>query len=265
MRAVGLLMAVRPARWPVVSASARCARPLCSAPTGIGGNLAEVRQRLAAAASGREAPRLVAVSKTKPLELLREAYDAGQRDFGENYVQEIVAKAPEMPADVVWRFIGKLQSKKAKVLVRGVPALACVETLDSAKLADRLQTAVAALDPPRAAPLGVMVQVNTSPWEGTKSGVLAEEAAALAAHVIGSCPALRFAGLMTIGEPGNPACFAALRECRAAVAAELGLPADGITLSMGMSGDFEAAIAAGSDSVRVGSSIFGARDYSQKK
>ena len=236
--------------------------------TGIATALVEVRRKLSAAATsaGRErCPSLCAVSKMKPLPDLMEAYAAGQRSFGENYVQEIVGKAPQVPADVEWHFIGNLQSNKAKELVHGVPTLAVIETLDSAKLADKLQKAAAELEPPRAAPLGVMVQVNTSPWEGTKSGVLAEEAAALAAHVIGSCPALRFAGLMTIGEPGNPACFAALRECRAAVAAELGLPADGITLSMGMSGDFEAAIAAGSDSVRVGSSIFGARDYSQKK
>ena len=101
----------------------------------------------------------MAVSKTKPVALLQEAYDAGQRSFGENYVQELVDKAPQMPADVSWRFIGKLQSNKAKALVQGVPSLAVVETVDTVKLADKLQNAVAALDPPRPDPLGIMVQV----------------------------------------------------------------------------------------------------------
>jgi len=228
-------------------------------------NLAVVQQRVAAAASGRPVS-LVAVSKTKPVELLRECYDAGHRAFGENYVQEIVAKAPQMPADTVWHFIGSLQSNKAKELVRGVPALAVLETLDSVKLADLLEKAVAGLSPPRAAPLGVMLQVNTSPWEGTKSGVaMGDDLVALARHVQSACPSLRLVGLMTIGEPGNAACFASLVESRAALTSALELPSDGLRLSMGMSADFETAIAAGSDSVRVGSSIFGARSYPAKR
>ena len=232
-------------------------------------NLADIRARLAeaAAAAGRpEAPRLVAVSKTKPIEMLHDAYAAGQRHFGENYVQELVTKAPQMPADVRWHFIGGLQSNKAKELVKGAgPGLHMVETVDSAKLADKLHAAVAGLEPPRREPLHVLLQVNTSPWEGTKGGVLAADVPALAAHVRASCPTLRLAGLMTIGESGNAACFDALRECRDALAAQLGVPSSELTLSMGMSGDFEAATAKGSDSVRVGSSIFGARNYAAKK
>ena len=235
----------------------------------IAESLGDVRRRLSAASSsaGRASePNLVAVSKTKPVELLAECYAAGQRQFGENYVQEIVAKAPQMPADVVWRFIGGLQSNKAKELVHGVPSLAVVETLDSKKLADKLQKAVSDLQPPRASPLGVMIQVNTSPWEGTKGGVLAgEELADLATHVATSCAGLKLVGLMTIGEAGNSACFSALVEARAALATVLGVGADTLELSMGMSADFEAAIAAGSDSVRVGSSIFGARSYPGSK
>jgi pyridoxal phosphate enzyme (YggS family) len=209
-------------------------------------------------------PRLVAVSKTKPADLLIEAYEAGQRDFGENYVQELIEKAPLLPADTAWRFIGKLQSNKAKALVQGVPGLVAVETLTTTKLADKLQTAAAAAQPPRAAPLEVYVQVDTSPWEGTKNGVGADEAADVAAHVAAKCPALRLAGLMTIGAPGDASCFDALRECRETVAARLGVPPDALELSMGMSGDFEAAARAGSTSVRVGSSIFGARAYPPK-
>ena len=231
--------------------------------------LADTRTKLtdAALAAGfppSAAPRLVAVSKTKPVPLLQEAYDAGQRSFGENYVQELVDKAPQMPADVEWRFIGKLQSNKAKPLVHGVPSLAVIETVDSEKLANKLQNAVASLEPPREAPLGVMVQVNTSPWEGSKGGVLAEDAPGLAAHIVNGCPGLKLLGLMTIGAPGEDKCFDTLCTCREAVAEKLGVSTDTLELSMGMSSDFEKAIAKGSSSVRVGSSIFGARDYSNK-
>ena len=227
--------------------------------------LSEVRRRVREA-SGERDVRLVAVSKTKPAALLREAYDAGQREFGENYVQELVEKAPTLPDDMQWRFIGKLQSNKAKVLVEGVPNLVAVETVDSAKLADRLQkAAAAALEARGGTPLDIYVQVNTSPWEGTKGGVTPEGAAELAAHVAAACPALRFRGVMTIGAPGDERCFGALRDARDAAAAALSVPADSLELSLGMSGDFEAAIAAGSDSVRVGSSIFGAREYKASK
>ena len=244
----------------------RHARWACSAgdaESAVAANLERVRAQLADAA-GATSPRLVAVSKTKPVDLLREAYDAGQRDFGENYVQEIISKAPDMPEDVAWRFIGKLQSNKAKALVHGVPSLVCIETVDSAKLANKLQGAAAALDPPRATPLGVMVQVNTSPWEGSKGGVLADEAPALAEHIRDACPDLRLVGLMTIGQSGEASCFGTLRDCRDAVAASLDVSPDSLELSMGMSGDFAEAIQAGSNSVRVGSSIFGARDYPPK-
>jgi len=254
--------------WP----SARAIGPVrtrlaCSAADepSIGAAIANIQHRIDKATSDDAVPpRLVAVSKTKPVELLREAYDAGQRDFGENYVQELVGKAPEMPDDVSWRFIGNLQSNKAKVLVHGVPSLAVVETLDSTKLADRLQRAVRDMSPPRAEPLGVMVQVNTSPWEGSKGGVLVEDASSLAAHVVGSCPDLQLVGLMTIGAPGDTGCFDTLRSCRDTVAAALDVAPETLELSMGMSGDFEAAVAKGSNSVRVGSSIFGARAYPPK-
>jgi PLP dependent protein len=176
--------------------------------------------------------------------------------------QEIIEKAPQMPADIEWRFIGKLQSNKAKALVQGVPSLQVVETLDSLKLADRLQKASA--ESGRTDPLGVMIQVNTSPWEGTKSGLLPAEVLPLATHLATSCPHLRLVGLMTIGAPGEASCFQTLADCRDGLAAELSLTTTSLELSMGMSNDFEAAIAHGSDSVRVGSSIFGARAYPPK-
>jgi len=147
----------------------------------------------------------VAVSKTKPNELLQEVYDAGQRAFGENYVQELVEKAPALPADIEWHFIGKLQSNKCKMLVQGVPNLRVLETLDSEKLANKLQTAV--VNSTRDTPLGVMIQVNTSPWEGTKNGILPEDVPAVAQHLARACPNLELLGLMTIGAPGEASCF----------------------------------------------------------
>lgn len=247
---------------------------------------------------------MVAVSKTKPLSAVLEAYAVGQRDFGENYVQEIVEKAPRAPQDVRWHFIGHLQSNKVKALLSAVPNLAVVETVDSEKLAKKLDRARAELlsqrkadedgqalrgpgtsgaegaekspasptassspllSPSSSAPLAVFLQVNTS-GEASKSGVEPGEVAALAAAVRDSCPHLRVAGLMTIGMPdytSRPENFACLRACRKDVAETLGVPEESLELSMGMSGDFEAAIEMGATNVRVGSTIFGARDYSK--
>ena len=146
-------------------------------PPGMTGkNLAETLARVASASTraARARPaRLVAVSKTKPVAQLMECYDAGHRDFGENYVQErILEKSPAMPADVNWRFIGHLQSNKVRPLIRGVPSLAVIETVDTVKLANRLDTQVAeaVADAIRAEPLGVMVQVNTSGGEQERRG-----------------------------------------------------------------------------------------------
>lgn len=229
-------------------------------------NLATIRLRVeeAAKAAGVDpSPRLVAVSKTKPAETLQEAYDAGQRHFGENYVNEVLEKAPELPKDIKWHFIGHLQSNKAKPLVGQVANLWMVEAVDSSKLADRLQAAAAAVleTERKGQPLKVLVQVDTS-GEDTKSGVTAEEAVEMAQHILANCPALQFAGVMTIGAPGDLTCFDKLVEARQRIASATGLEAASLELSMGMSGDFEEAIACGSTNVRVGSSIFGER---QKK
>ena len=241
----------------------------------------------AAAAAGVRAPRLVAVSKTKPAAAVLAAYACGARHFGENYVVEIVAKAPECPADVKWHFIGSLQSNKAKQLVAGVPSLWAVESVDTVKLAGLLEKAAAAagrppnsdsppsahlLDddvttttvPPSAQPLRVYIQVNTS-GEPQKGGVEPGAAAALASYIVQSCPHLRLAGLMTIGKLGDVAdvYFSRLSAERDAVRVALGPPydaPDALELSMGMSADFQAAIKGGSSSVRVGSAIFGTRE-----
>ena len=203
-------------------------------------------------------PRLVAVSKFHSAELVKAAYATGHRHFGENYVQELVEKSQALDSDIHWHFIGHLQSNKAKTLVQGCKNLAVVESVDSAKLANKLNTAVASVDRP---PLAVFIQVNTS-GEASKSGVEPGEEVALAQHIEGNCKALKVKGLMTIGMPDytcRPENMECLKKCRQQVAAALQVPEDSLELSMGMSGDFEAAILMGSTNVRVGSSIFGPR------
>ncbi|KAH7618533.1 hypothetical protein Ndes2526B_g05431 [Nannochloris sp. 'desiccata'] len=229
----------------------------------ITNSLKDVLARVQAASSraGARPTRLVAVSKTKPASALQEAYDAGQRDFGENYVQELLEKAPILPSDIRWHFIGHLQSNKAKALIEGVPSLAMVETVDSEKLASKLNAAVEGAGRSR---LPVFVQVNTS-GEESKYGVEpGASCVALARYIATNCPNLQLAGLMTIGMPdytSRPENFRCLGRCRKDVAEAVGVSENDLELSMGMSGDFEAAIEMGSTNVRVGSTIFGARNY----
>jgi len=224
-------------------------------------NLAAVRSEIqsAAAASGHtQQVSLVAVSKTKPPQALRWAYEANQRVFGENYVQELIEKAADLPQDIEWHFIGHLQSNKAAVLVQSVPNLV-VETVDSAKLAAKLDAAAARRG---GVALPVYLQVNTS-GEDSKSGVEPKLASGLATYIVQECRNLQLAGLMTIGRPDHtsqPADFESLRTIREEVAASIKVVPSTLGLSMGMSGDFIAAVHMGSTSVRVGSRIFGSRD-----
>eukprot|EP00850_Spirogloea_muscicola_P019450 SM000190S04886 [mRNA] locus=s190:234061:239047:- [translate_table: standard] len=228
--------------------------------------LQAVLRRVAAAAEragGARPVTVVAVSKTKPAAMLTDVYGAGHRHFGENYVQELLDKAPQLPGDIQWHFIGHLQSNKTKSLVADVPNLYMVQTVDSKKLANLLDKAVASADRP---PLKVLVQVNTS-GEESKFGVDPAECLELVQHVRSGCPNLVFAGLMTIGMldySPKPECFKVLAGCREEVSRQLEIPADELELSMGMSQDFEQAIELGSTTVRVGSTIFGAREYADK-
>jgi pyridoxal phosphate enzyme (YggS family) len=216
----------------------------------IADNWREVRERVAAAcrAAGRDPAEvtIVAVSKTHPASAIREAAAAGASDFGENYVQELAAKRPECN-DVRWHFIGRLQRNKAK-LVAGQVAL--VHAVDSAELAVELGKRAATVQ-------DVLLAVNVA-GELTKGGV-AEAAAPALARAMAATPNVRLAGLMTMPPPDEDPrrYFDALRELRDRLAGELGpLP----VLSMGMSGDFEAAIACGATHVRIGTAIFGVRD-----
>ena len=211
----------------------------------------------AALAAGRDADSvtLLAVSKTFPAAAVREAYAAGQRRFGENYVQELQAKAAELQdLAAEWHFIGPLQSNKT----RPVAELAhWVHSVERLKIAERLS----AQRPAALPPLNVCIQVNVS-GEDSKSGCAPDEVLPLA-QAIAALPGLRLRGLMCIPEPTQDAATLAAR-FGVLVTLQQQLAAAGIatdTLSMGMSGDMAAAIAAGSTMVRVGTAIFGARHY----
>ncbi len=225
--------------------------------TSIAANLQAVTARIAAAArtAGRDPGevRLLAVSKTWPAGDVREAADAGQRAFGENYVQEGVAKAETLAdAGLEWHFIGPLQSNKTRVVATHFD---WVHSIEREKIARRLSGQRDA----HRAPLQVCIQVNVS-GEASKSGIAPDELAALA-DIVAGLPQLRLRGLMCIPEPTPDAAlqrerFGLLRRLRDELIAR-GHALD--TLSMGMSDDLEAAIAEGSTLVRVGSAIFGAR------
>jgi pyridoxal phosphate enzyme (YggS family) len=227
--------------------------------TSIAANLQAVRARIAAAclAAGRpvDAVQLLAVSKTWPTASVREALAAGQRAFGENYVQEGAAKVAEMAgAGLEWHFIGPLQSNKTRLVAENFAWTHSVERL---KIAERL----ASQRPEGLAPLQVCIQVNVS-GEASKSGCAPDEAVVLA-RAVAALPGLRLRGLMAIPEPTDDIAllrsrFALLRQLRDRINTD-GLPLD--TLSMGMSEDLEAAIMEGATMVRVGTAIFGQRDY----
>ncbi len=244
--------------------------------TGFSQRLQALSQRVAAAAAdaGRDGDsiRILPVSKTHPVADLREALAAGVSEFGENKPQELAAKAAELGANLGWcadgneaspRWvqIGNLQRNKAKLIVANGAEL---QSLDSAKLAQTLNR----LLEQAGRTLEVMIQVNTS-GEEAKHGIAPEETLELARLVIDQ-PRLHLIGLMTVaarvdqvGERGVFEMFSQLAGLREDVS---GLPggADCRELSMGMSEDFELAIAAGSTCVRVGSALFGPRDYAQK-
>ncbi|CAL9119256.1 unnamed protein product [Musa textilis] len=234
-----------------------------AAATALRSVLTRVQQAAERCGRSPEQVRVVAVSKTKPVSLIRQVYDVGHRCFGENYVQEIVEKAPQLPSDIEWHFIGNLQSNKVKSLLAGVPNLDMVETVDDEKIANHLDRMVASLG---RKPLKVLVQVNTS-GEESKFGVDPSYCVQLVKHVKLGCPNLIFSGLMTIGMldySSTPENFKTLSDCRTEVCKELGIPEEQCELSMGMSTDFEQAIEMGSTNVRIGLTIFGAREYQKK-
>ena len=225
----------------------------------VAARLAAVHAQIAAAARsiGRDPAdvRLLAVSKTNPAAAVAAAYAAGQRDFGENRVQELATKAAALRelAGLCWHMIGSLQTNKVRELL-DVPGLALLHSLDRARLADELQRELAR----RGGGLDVLLQVHATD-EPSKHGCAMAEAADLLDHVQAHCPALSVRGVMAMGPAeGDPApVFAAVAALRERLRSSSGLPLP--ELSLGMSGDFVAAIAAGSTMVRLGTAVFGAR------
>lgn len=215
----------------------------------IEGNLQGVKARIARAAqaAGRDpsAVTLLAVSKTHSAARIEEAKAAGQRAFGENYVQEALEKMDAVP-DLQWHLIGPLQSNKTRVVAERFD---WVHTIDRGKIAHRLSDQ----RPARLPPLNVLIQVNIS-GEASKSGVRPEALPALARE-IAALPRMKLRGLMAIPAPGAPEGFAAMQEIYEGLRERHGLD----TLSMGMSDDLEQAIAAGATMVRIGTAIFGQR------
>ena len=222
----------------------------------IAGNIARVEARIRAAALAVQRDvtsiHLLAVSKTKPAGALREAHAAGIRDFGENYLQEARAKQLEL-ADLplCWHFIGPIQSNKTRDIAEH---FAWVHSVDRLKIAQRLSEQ----RPAELPPLNICIQVNVS-GEASKSGCTPQDLPALAT-AINALPRLKLRGLMAIPEPtedraAQDAAFAAVRQLQESL--NMGLD----TLSMGMSHDLESAIAQGATWVRIGTALFGARDY----
>ncbi len=198
---------------------------------------------------------LLAVSKTKPAEAVREAFAAGISEFGENYLQEALGKQEQLTdLPLTWHFIGPIQSNKTRAIAEH---FAWVHSVDRLKIAQRLSEQRPADLPP----LNICIQVNVS-GEASKSGCAPADLPALAT-AIAALPRLTLRGLMAIPEPTEDraqqdAAFATVRTLQES----LNLPLD--TLSMGMSHDLESAVAQGATWVRIGTALFGARDYGQQ-
>lgn len=230
--------------------------------TTIAQRLQAIRARIHSAetAAGRQlnAVTLLAVSKAQPVALLREAFVAGQRLFGENYLQEALGKRAALAGlDIEWHFIGPMQSNKTQAIAQH---FSWVHSVDRLKIAERLDAA----RPLHLPPLQICIQVNVSA-ENSKSGVLPQEVYALA-EAIAKLPNLRLRGLMAIPAPTADIAvqrsqFGKVRKLYETLQTQ-GFQLD--TLSIGMSEDFPAAITEGATIVRIGSAIFGARPPSEK-
>lgn len=200
---------------------------------------------------------LIAVSKTKPIEMLKEAYSAGARDFGENKVQEIVDKYPQMPRDVKWHMIGHLQTNKVKYIIDKV---SLIHSVDSIKLAKEISKQAVKAN----LVANILIEVNVADEE-SKFGVATEDVVELVEE-IAKLENISIKGLMTVAPyvedaQENRSIFRILRQLSVDINSK---NIDNVSmdcLSMGMSGDYEVAIEEGATYVRVGTSIFGNREY----
>ena len=217
----------------------------------------KVRKACDRAGRNRDGVTLIAVSKTKPLEDLREAYEAGARDFGENKVQELVDKIPQMPNDVRWHMIGHLQRNKVKYIVDKVYM---IHGVDSLRLGEEISKEAVK----HGVTVRILIEVNVA-GEDTKYGVSPEEAPQLAIG-LSKLPGISLQGLMTIApyvtDPEeNRLIFAKLRQLAVDISEKNIDNVSMNVLSMGMTGDYEVAVEEGATFVRVGTGIFGERNY----
>ncbi len=228
-------------------------------------NLKEVEEKIEAACkrAGRDRSEitLIAVSKTKPVEMLEEVYQTGIREFGENKVQEMMDKYEVLPKDIHWHMIGHLQRNKVKYLM-GKAAL--IHSVDSLRLAEEISTQSVKHE----VTTDILIEVNIA-GEETKFGTDREEAIALV-EAAAKLPNIHICGLMTIAPfvenpEDNRKYFQQIRQLSVDIKEKNIDNVDMQILSMGMTGDYEVAIEEGATMVRVGTGIFGARDYSVKK
>lgn len=218
---------------------------------------AGIKKALENCGRSRESLTLIAVSKTKPVEAVLEAYAAGQRDFGENKAQEMTAKREVCPADIRWHFIGNLQKNKVKYVVGAAYLIHSVSSLQLAAEIRRIAAKKGVRQP-------VLVEVNIAD-EATKQGLGREEALELV-KAIADMPELELKGLMAIAPPvqepeENRRYFRAMRDLLEEINREGLYPTPLTELSMGMSGDYPVAIEEGATFIRIGTALFGARDY----
>lgn len=225
-------------------------------------NIESVNKKIESACtkSGRDVSKvtLISVSKTKPLSMLKEAYDAGSRDFGENKVQELIDKIPNMPGDVNWHMIGHLQRNKVKYIVGKVYL---IHSVDSFRLAEEISKEALKQN----VTVNILIEVNVA-GEDSKFGTTCDEVTDLIIR-ISRLPGIRIKGLMTIAPytddaETNRVYFKKLKQ----LSVDIGNKnIDNVSmgvLSMGMTGDYEVAVEEGATYVRVGTGIFGERDYS---
>ena len=224
-------------------------------------NLEQVRKNIqdACRSVGRdpEEVTLIAVSKTKPVELLQEAYQAGARDFGENKVQEIMDKYPQLPSDIRWHMIGHLQRNKVKYIV---DKAAMIHSVDSLRLAQTIEQEAAKHD----VQVPILLEVNVAE-EDSKFGLKMDEVLPLI-EAIAEFPHIRVCGLMTIAPyvenaEENRMFFRQLKKLSVDIAAKNINNVSMSALSMGMTGDYQVAVQEGATMVRVGTGIFGERNY----
>lgn len=217
--------------------------------------LSQIKQACEISGRDVESVELLAVSKTHPSEVLRDMYACGQRAFGENYLQEALQKIEALQdLEIEWHFIGHVQRNKTKHLAE---KFAWVHGVDRLIIAERLSAQRLITQPP----LNLCLQVNID-GQDSKDGCQPSEVAELV-KIISQLPHIKLRGLMVIPAPNNTQAFKAAKALFDQVKERHVHPEDWDTLSMGMSGDMVDAIAAGSTMVRVGTALFGARDYSQ--